>query len=103
MRHSILTIYLAAVMLMVKQPWNFWLIFIGIAWARRSPDWASRWKFGPPLRTTPLGELYASRQRSVGRGHAPPGDARSLDLAPTRADSKPYAHGKWRLATRSSW
>ena len=102
MRHVGLVIYLAAVMLLAWQPWNFWLCFIGIIRAPRSPVWASRWQLGPPLQTTPLGELYASRQRSVGRGHAPPGDARSLDLAPTRADSKPYAHPKWRLASRSS-
>jgi hypothetical protein len=54
MRHPVLTIYLAAVMLMVKQPRNFWLIFIGVIWAFRSSDWVRRWKLGPPLQDSPL-------------------------------------------------
>src|SRR5262249_30187139 len=96
MRHPILVIYLVAVILLAWQPWNFWLIAIGVIWAFRSPDWASRWKFGPPLENSPLGELYASRHRSVRGGHSTPEYSPSARLAITKADRKPPAHREWR-------
>jgi hypothetical protein len=41
MHHPGLLTYLVVVMLCVKQPWNFLLIFIGIVWARRLGTTAS--------------------------------------------------------------
>jgi hypothetical protein len=39
MRHPILVIYLAAVMLLAWQPWNFYLIDGGVWWSIRPPGW----------------------------------------------------------------
>jgi hypothetical protein len=61
--HPGLVTYLVVVMVIVKQPWNFWLIFIGVIWAFRSSNWVRRWKFGPPLENSPLGEWDASRHQ----------------------------------------